>query len=244
MNVPDADALSILLPGGQWQRDADQHSRGQHLRCRSSVWAERQNTSNNRTIGGIIFGGYDPTGKSGDDRAIALGGAKGNGNVTQINILSYNIINPQASIFGNNTSVNTTVSNVSVGNGNGGKTTSADAGGLGTLGPALGAGNTTQLSLLSSNIFNPQLSLFGDNTSNNTAVTNVSALNGNVAARPRRRGGIFGGAFNRHHRQRQFDSVAGGAANIVNPQYSLLGSNASYNYANANQATGNGGGAG
>ena len=164
MKVPDANALSILLPGINGNATQINILEGNIFRPQFGLGG---NSSNNRTIGGIIFGGHDPTGRSHEIGTIALGGATGTGNVTQVNILSYNIINPQASIFGDNTSVNTTVSNVSVGNGNGAETTSEDAG---LIGPAMGSGNTTQLSLLSSNIFNPQLSLFGDNTSANTAV--------------------------------------------------------------------------
>ena len=204
MNVPDANALSILLPGGNGNATQINILEGNIFMPQFGLGGNGSNFSNNRTIGGIIFGGLDPTGKS---HVIALGGAKGSGNVTQINIASYNIFNPQTSIFGSNTSNNTTISNVSAANGNGVTTTSADAGGLGGLfGPALGAGNTTQLSLLSSNIFNPQLSLFGNNTSNNTAVTNVSAINGNGSPTATTGGGIFGGAFNPITGSRQYDS--------------------------------------
>ncbi len=240
MNVPDANALSILLPGGNGNATQINIFEGNIFMPQFGLGGNGSNISNNRTIGGIIFGGYDPTGKS---HVIALGGAKGSGNVTQINIASYNIFNPQTSIFGSNTSNNTTISNVSAANGNGVTTTSADAGGLGGLfGPALGAGNTTQLSLLSSNIFNPQLSLFGNNTSNNTAVTNVSAINGNLSPTSTTNAGIFGGAFNPITGAGNTTQVAAGAGNIVNPQYSLLGSNSSNNLALTNQSFFNGNG--
>ena len=223
MNVPDANALSILLPGGNGNATQINIFEGNIFRPQFGLGGNGSNTSNNRTIGGIIFGGHDPTGES---HVIALGGAKGNGNVTQINIASYNIFNPQTSIFGSNASNNTTISNVSAANGNGVTTTSADAGGLGGLfGPALGAGNTTQLSLLSSNIFNPQFSLFGSNTSQNTAVTNVSAVNGNVSPTSTTNAGIFGGAFNPITGSGNTTQAAAGSATIINPQYSLLGSN-------------------
>ena len=240
MNVPDANALSILLPGGNGNATQINIFEGNIFRPQFGLGGNGSNTSNNRTIGGLIFGGQDPTGES---HVIALGGAKGSGNVTQINIASYNIINPQTSIFGNNSSANTTISNVSAGNGNGVTTTSADAGGLGGLfGPALGAGNTTQLSLLSSNIFNPQFSLFGDNASNNTAVTNVSAVNGNGSPTSTTNAGIFGGAFNPITGSGNTTQSAVAAGNIVNPQYSLLGSNTSHNLAFTNQSFFNGNG--
>jgi hypothetical protein len=67
---------------------------------------------------------------------------------------------------------------VSAGNGNGAPAGSTS----GLIGLAQGSGNTTQIYLLSGNIFNPQASLFGNNTSNNTAATNISVLNGNGVA--------------------------------------------------------------
>jgi hypothetical protein len=238
MNVPDANALSILLPGGNGNATQINILEGNIFMPQFGLGGNGSNISNNRTIGSIIFGGSDPTGSS---HVIALGGAKGNGNVTQINIASYNIFNPQASLVGGNTSNNTTISNVSAGNGNGQPTTNADAGGLGGLfGPAMGSGNTSQLSIFSGNIFNPQLSLFGDNTSNNTAVTNVSALNGNVSPTTTTGGGVFGGAFNPITGAGNTTQVAAGAGNIVNPQYSLLGSNSSNNLALTNQSFFNG----
>jgi hypothetical protein len=86
------------------------------------------------------------------------------------------------------------------------------------------------------------LSLFGDNTSNNTAVTNVSAVNGNVSPTTTTGGGIFGGAFNPITGAGNTSQVAAGAGNIVNPQYSLLGSNSSNNLALTNQSFFNGNG--
>ncbi|WP_164478586.1 hypothetical protein [Mycolicibacterium stellerae] len=235
-NVPDAHALSILLPGGNGNATQINILEGNVFLPQFGLGGDGSNSSNNRTIGSIIFGGSDPTGRSYEIGTIALGGATGSGNVTQINVLSYNIINPQASIFGNNTSVNTTVSNVSAGNGNGQTTTSADSGSL--FGPALGSGNTTQLSLFSSNIFNPQISLFGSNLSQNTAVTNVSAGNGNGS--PTTSTGIFGGAFSAITGSGNTNQVAGASGNIFNPQYSLLGSNTSSNLALTNQSFFNG----
>lgn len=235
VNLPDASALSILLPSGNGNATQINILEGNIFRPQFGLGG---NSSNNRTIGGIIFGGSDPTGQS---HVIALGGAKGTGNVTQINIASYNIFNPQTSIFGNNTSVNTTVSNVSLGNGNDERTTNADAGGaLGLFGPAMGAGNTGQISIFSGNIFNPQFSLFGSNTSANTAITNVSAANGNGSPTATTGGGVFGGAFNPITGSGNTFQAAGAAGNIFNPQYSLLGSNKSWNLAATNQSFYNG----
>jgi hypothetical protein len=237
-NLPDANALSILLPAGNGNATQVNILEGNVFRPQFGLSGDG-NVSNNRSIGSIIFGGSDPTGRSHVLGPIALGGAKGDGNVTQINVLSYNIINPQGSLFGSNTSVNTTVSNVSVGNGNSQSTSKADTAGEGGLiGPALSSGNTRQLSILSSNIFNPQFSLFGANTSDNTAVTNVSAVNGNGS--PTASGGIFGGAFNAITGSGNTGQAAAASANIFNPQYSLLGGNTSRNLALTNQSFSNG----
>ena len=216
----------------------------------SSVWAvTAPNASHNSTIAKILFGlgNKSTAGTSGGGifGPIALGGATGNGNVTQINILSYNIFNPQVSLNGNNTSQNTTISNVALENGNDSKATSATGTGAGTfIGGATGNGNTTQLAFFSGNIFNPQFSLFGSNTSNNTAITNIAGLNGNRSVTNATSGGFFGTGLFGMTGNGNTDQTAVGVSNIINPQFSLLGTNLSRNYANANQATGNGGGAG
>src|SRR6476659_11504735 len=85
MNVPDANALSILLPGGNGNATQINILEGNIFMPQFGLGGNGSNLSKNRTIGGIIFGGLDPTGKS---HVIALGGAKGSGNVTQINIAS------------------------------------------------------------------------------------------------------------------------------------------------------------
>ena len=148
------------------------------------------------------------------------------------------------SFNGNNTSKNTTISNVAVNNGNGNTATSASGGGVGSfIGGATGNGNATQLAFFSGNIFNPQFSLFGDNTSNNTAITNIAGLNGNKSTTSATSGGFFGTGLFGMTGNGNSDQTAVGVSNIINPQFSLLGTNLSRNYANANQATGNGGGA-
>jgi hypothetical protein len=248
VNAPDADALSILLPSGNGNATQINILEGNIIDPQFGLGGNGSNTSQNSTIAKILFGlgngGTAGTSGGGIFGPIALGGANGNGNVTQINILSYNIFNPQVSLTGNNTSQNTTISNVALGNGNGSKATSATGTGAGTfIGGATGNGNTTQLAFFSGNIFNPQFSLFGNNTSNNTAITNISGLNGNKST-TNATGGFFGTGLFGMTGNGNTDQTAVGVSNIINPQFSLLGTNLSRNYANANQATGNGGGAG
>ena len=90
----------------------------------------------------------------------ALGGATGNGNVTQINILSYNIINPQLSLNGREPQHQHDYQQC------GGRQWQQQRQpscrwDWTLLGGAIGNGNTTQLAFFSGNIFNPQFSLFG-----------------------------------------------------------------------------------
>lgn len=239
MNAPDAEALSILLPAGNGNATQINILEGNVFNPQFGLGGN--NVSHNVTIGDIIFGlgNHSSQGTSGGlFGPIALGGANGNGNVTQINILSYNIINPQFSIKGGNLSNNTTVSNVAVGNGNG--SSSSGSGGAGLIGGAAGNGNTTQIAFFSGNIFNPQFSLFGDNVSNNTAVSNVSVGNGN-GSDTTTSGGVFGttllGAVTGNGNTTQIGSFAG---NIINPQVSLWGSNSSNNLAANNLSLFNG----
>jgi len=117
MNAPDAEALSILLPMGNGSATQINILEGNVI---DPQFNPAGNTSNNTTIGNIMLGNT-PQGSSDIVVPIGSSGAAGYGNVTQVNILSYNIFNPQVSIFGPNTSNNTTVSNVSAGNGNGGR---------------------------------------------------------------------------------------------------------------------------
>lgn len=161
----------------------------------------------------------------------------GNGNVTQVNLFSYNIFNPQITL-GANVSNNTTVNNVSMNNGNN-STTSVGAGGLPLIGGAMGNGNTVQISLFSGNIFNPQWG--SSNVSNNTATTNVSIGNGNNSSTS-----LFGGLFG------SFLFGGGGngnttqfglfVSNIWNPQWAFGAGNVSNNTANTNVSTDNGNG--
>lgn len=244
INAPDAEALSILLPAGAGNATQINILEGNVFDPQFGLGGNGSNTSHNSTIGALFFGQGnkgEETSDGGIFGPIALGGATGNGNVTQINILSYNIFNPQASLIGN-TSDNTTISNVAVNNGNGASTTSEGTSTF--VGGAVGNGNTTQLAFFSGNIFNPQFSLFGDNVSNNTAVANVAAGNGTGSNTSVTSGGLFGTSLFGMTGNGNTNQTAVGTSNIINPQFSLLGSNLSYNYANANQASGNGGGSG
>jgi hypothetical protein len=248
VNAPDADALSILLPSGNGNATQINILEGNIIDPQFGLGGNGSNTSHNSTIGALFFGQGNKlaSGTSGGGifGPIALGGATGNGNVTQINILSYNIFNPQVSLKGGNYSKNTTISNVAINNGNGNTATSASGSGAGTfIGGATGNGNTTQLAFFSGNIFNPQFSLFGDNASDNTAITNIAGLNGNKSTTSATSGGFFGTGLFGMTGNGNTDQTGVGVSNIVNPQFSLLGTNLSRNYANANQATGNGGGA-
>ena len=247
MNVPDADALSIVLPAGNGNATQINILEGNVFDPQLGLGGDGGNTSHNSTIGNLIFGlGNDsPEGTSGGGLfgPIALGGATGNGNVTQINILSYNIFNPQFSINGANVSNNTTINNVAINNGNDSQTTVTRTTGLGStfFGGAIGNGNTTQLSFFSGNIFNPQFSLFGDNAGNNLAITNVAALNGNDSETSVTSGGGFGTALfgGRPGTATRISSPAF-TSNIFNPQFSLLGRNESHNSAATNHASLNG----
>ena len=113
MNAPDAEALSILLPAGNGNATQINILEGNVI---DPQFNPAGNTSNNTTVGNIMLGGT-PVGSSDITVPVGSNGTTGYGNVTQVNILSYNIFNPQASLFGNNMATNTTVSNVSAGNG-------------------------------------------------------------------------------------------------------------------------------
>src|SRR5690349_15108734 len=151
VNAPDADALSIILPSGNGNATQINILEGNIFDPQFGLGGDGANTSDNSTLGGLMFGlgnGQKEGTSGGLFGTIALGGATGNGNVTQINILSYNIFNPQWSISGGNTSDNEAISNVAMGNGNDSATT-ADSAGSSLFGGAIGNGNTTQLSLFS-----------------------------------------------------------------------------------------------
>jgi hypothetical protein len=167
-------------------------------------------------------------------------------NSMQISFGSFNIFNPQSSIFGGNLSNNTAGANLAVGNGN---NTSASATSVPNfwnsfLGGMTGNGNVMQFAFFSGNIFNPQWSIFGPNVSNNTAETNVAANNGNYSQANGAGGGLLGavarlflGGMTGNGNTTQ---VAVGTSNVTNPQVSIGGSNQSNNTAVTNDAAGNG----
>jgi hypothetical protein len=183
------------------------------------------------------------------NREIVIGPAAAGpvNNITQISLASFNIFNPQASIFGGNLSHNTTNSNTAVGYGNYGNTSATSVPNLLTswFGGMTGNGNANQLAFLSGNIFNPQWSIFGPNVSNNTAITNVADYNGNYSQTSMMQGGgllgavvrLFVGGMTGNGNTTQ---TAVGTSNITNPQISIGGSNQSNNTAVTNEAVGNG----
>jgi hypothetical protein len=125
------------------------------------------NSSNISTVGNLFAGqgngnttsvGVNSTGSGSGTTNVAVS----NGNVVQINILSGNVINPQLSLFGGNSSNISTLGNAAIGNGNGNFTgvgvTSTGTGSGTTVGVTNTEGNSNQKTNLSGNIINPQLS--------------------------------------------------------------------------------------
>ncbi|MGV0849511.1 hypothetical protein [Mycolicibacterium phlei] len=238
LSTPSADALSILLPGGSANTTRINILEGNVFNPQLAITGG--NISNNNTFGNVLM-------NLGNDIITQLlsfelnfAGTAGNGNTTQINILSYNILNPQFSLIGPNISNNTTVSNVAMNNGNNSTTSVSNGSGLPLIGAMGGNGNAVQFSFLSGNIFNPQISIFGGgNVSYNTAVTNVAMNNGNFSQTTLAWGGwfatfLFGGG---NGNTVQFGFLV---SNIFNPQISFGGGNVSYNTAVTNDASGNG----
>jgi hypothetical protein len=239
LSTPTADALSILLPGpsvnGVGNTTRINILEGNIFNPQLGI----TNVSNSSTIGNVVMNHGNNILNALLSREISLGGAVGNGNTTQVNILSYNIFNPQASLAGN-VSNNTSVNNVAINNGNNSTTqVSSAGGGLPLFGGAIGNGNTIQLSLFSGNIFNPQWTLFGANQSNNMTATNIAIGNGNGSSTSTLFGGflgsfLFGGGNGNTSQSALFVS------NIFNPQFSWGGGNVSNNSASTNTAIGNG----
>jgi len=245
LDLPIADALTIVFNG------AGVHGAGNTTQINilegnvfdPQLTVQGDNVSSNSTAENVVTGNGESHHWAEEvlSMQFVFGTPVGNGNTTLINILSYNVINPQVSLQGGNTSNNSTSSNVVLGNGNQSELTSA--GGMGTLvlGVSLGNGNTTLIAFFSGNIFNPQISLFGSNIGGNTTITNVSTLNGNFSEASVTSGGLFGttlfGGVIGNGNTTQIASVAG---NIVNPQISLFGSNTSHNWAATNGSVQNG----
>ena len=213
------------------------------------------NSSNNSTIGNIFTGhgngnttGINSTGTGSGTTNTTVN----NGNTIQINILSGNIFNPQLSLLGGNSSNNSTLGNLSSNNGNGNTTGvnyTATGTGSGTTNTTVNNGNTEQIDILSGNVFNPQLSLLGGNSSNNSTIGNMSDSNGNgnitgvnstvtgsQTGSPTGSGQTTNATVsNGNTKQTVF-----GSGNIFNPQLSLLGGNTDNNSTLGNIATRNG----
>ncbi|MBV9089972.1 MAG: hypothetical protein JO044_08740 [Mycobacteriaceae bacterium] len=224
LTAPSANALSIVIPAGVI---GNGNTTQINILSGNIINPQigGQNLSNNSTIGNAASGNgnYSTTSVTSTGSGGAGGGTTGNGNTTQIDILSGNIINPQISFGGSNSSNNSTIGNTASNNGGNSTTTVTSTGGSGTgQGPVgtIGNGNTTQKSLLSANIFNPQLSFGGSNSGNNSATGNTASNNGgNSTTSVTSTGGSgtgqgpLGTIGNGNTTQQGFLS-----ANIVNPQ--------------------------
>jgi hypothetical protein len=250
VSSPIAEALSIVIPVG----DAGGSGNTIQINILEGNIFDPQlginggNVSNNSTVGNVAIGngnGVSSVMSSASPSQMMLGTTAGNGNTIQINILSYNIFNPQLSMTGNNVSNNTTIGNVAMGNGNNSTNKVLSAGDFWTawVSGMTGNGNTTQMAFFSGNIFNPQWSLVGANVSNNTAITNVAKNNGNKSNHQVLSAGFWGAnLFGGLRGNGNTIQIAAVASNIINPQFSFGGGNTSNNTAVTNEASGNGNG--
>ena len=121
-----------------------------------------------------------------------MGFVTGNGNVIQIEILSFNVINPQVAVNGSNTAHIGTQGNQAYDNGVGSSTVAAGSIPPGFGIPGLfyifttktGNGNVTHIAILSHNVFAPQVAIpgpregSGTNTSVIDTVVNDAVNNG------------------------------------------------------------------
>jgi hypothetical protein len=148
-----------------------------------------------------------------------LRGGAGNGNSAQFALFSGNIFNPQTSLTGANISNNVSVTNIANGNGNGSRAISRVGNALGSFVFGGGNGNSYQYGSFVSNISNPQWTLGGGNTSNNSATTNTADGNGNGSANTvtgNGLGSVVTGTGNGNTNQ-----VANGSGNIQNGQVNI-----------------------
>ncbi len=247
LGTPIAEALSIVIPLG------DTSGSGNTITINifeGNIFDPQLglggNLSNNTTMGNIAAGngnGVASGPSSAGSGQMGLGGVAGNGNTMQINILSYNIFNPQLAMSGGNVSNNTTVGNVAMGNGNNSSVLSAGGFWSAWASGMTGNGNTSQFAFLSGNIFNPQWSMSGANVSNNTAISNVAIGNGNQSRHQVLSAGFLGSTlFGGLRGNGNTNQLAAVASNIVNPQWSFGSGNTSNNTAVTNNASGNGNG--
>jgi hypothetical protein len=257
VSTPLADALSIVFHDGKG--NATQLNIVEGNIFDPQLGMSGANVSDNETYGGVVVNGDLEKGTPNQikgvlgnsrilraltdlwSREIVIGNAAGGvSNVTQVNLFSYNIFNPQVSPNGN-TSSNLAISNAAVGMGNNATTQMASTGLASVfLGGMAGNGNATQLAFFSGNIFNPQFSLNGPNNANNTGITNAAIQNGNNSSTAVTGTGGLGtltGGMTGNGNSTQF---AGFATNIFNPQFNLSGTNASNNTAATNTGSGNG----
>lgn len=237
--APTADALSILLPGppvnGGGSATRINILEGNVFNPQFGI--DGNNSSTNLIIGRVALNQAYSFINQLLSIQINLSGTTGRVVTAQVNILSYNVFNPQLSLSGANIANNVRVGNVVAGVGNDSVTDASGAGGL----VGGGNGNTVQFSFLSGNIFNPQISLTGTNISNNVTVTNVAMNNGNnsqaISSMADSLGSFVFGAGNGNSHQYGFY-----VSNISNPQWTLGGGNTSNNSATTNTADGNGNG--
>jgi hypothetical protein len=210
------------------------------------------NSSNTSTIGNLFAGqgngnttnvGVTSTGSGSGTTNVAVS----NGNVVQINILSGNVFNPQLSLFGGNSSTTSTIGNAAIGNGNGNPTNVgvvSTGSGSQTTNTTVSNGNSTQIDILSGNVFNPQLSLFGGNSSTTSTIGNAAIGNGN--GNPTNVGVTSTGSgsqtTNTTVSNGNSTQTAFGSGNVFNPQLSLFGGNSSNTSTLGNAAIGNGNG--
>jgi hypothetical protein len=142
------------------------------------------------------YGNYAETNGNGsntESTSGTLGFVTGNGNVVQIEILSFNVINPQVAVNGSNNLDISTSGNQAYDNGNGSNTTAAGKIPPGVGIPGLfyvyttqtGNGNVTHVAILSHNVWAPQIAIpgprpgSGQNTSNIDTLANDAQDNGN-----------------------------------------------------------------
>ena len=184
------------------------------------------NFSNNTSINNVAMNNGNNSLSVGSAGSLFpfLGAPAGNGNIFQFSLFSGNIFNPQYSI-GGNISHNTTVTNAAINNGN---YSNVLTNLFGLVGAIAGNGNVFQLGFFVSNIFNPQYSFGGGNTSNNSATTNTASGNGNNSGSSGTGSGLSVGGTTGNGNTTQ---VAGGSGNISNDQtnvgINLFGSNGS-----------------
>ena len=148
-----------------------------------------------------------------------------NGTTVQLNILQGNVILPQFNPGGNSSNIST-VGNLFAGQGNGNTTSvgvNSTGSGSQTNNVTVANGNVVQINILSGNVFNPQLSLFGGNSSNTSTLGNAAIGNGNgnttgVGVTSTGTGsGTTVGVTNTEGNSNQKTNLSG---NIINPQLS------------------------